>query len=158
MADPDIKEWHFHTYWFWNNPEDQNRAWQFREKIISQVKDKKFVVVCNGVTSEMLPGLNESNIPKFNTQPIGPHPCGSFETWVPYEHFSSALSFFTLHRGSLSILFHPLTVHELEDHTSRSMWLGPSYRLNLDVLSPLLPSIPLQYPELGLGYSAKSIF
>jgi len=34
------------------------------------------------------------------------------------------------------------------------MWLGPQYRLDLTVLEEDLDGVPLQYPELGLGYSA----
>jgi len=154
--DPEIKEWHFHTYWLLNNQNEEQKALNVRSLIIDQVRAKYFVVVCNGVTSEMIPGLNETNIPLFNTHPIGPHPCGSFETWVPKEYISEALSFFTLNRSGLSILIHPLTRHELEDHTTRSMFLGPSYRLNLDILDPVMDHTPLEYPELGLGYSAKS--
>ncbi len=56
-------------------------------------------------------------------------------------------------RGELSILVHPLTEHAIEDHTGRAMWLGPSYRPNLNVLTG---SDDPQYPELGLGYNAKS--
>ena len=35
------------------------------------------------------------------------------------------------------------------------MWLGPPFRLDLRVLKEELSDPPLQYPELGLGYSAK---
>ena len=63
-------------------------------------------------------------------------------------------------RGELTVLFHPLSSHEvcvlldskrciavsvqIEDHTARAMWLGPSYRLDLTVLEEDLGHIPFQ--------------
>ena len=114
-------------------------------------------MVLNGVTDAILPGVNVSNIPLFNEAPIGPHPCGSYEVWCPKESMAQALSFFMLRRGELSILLHPLTPHEIQDHTGRSMWLGAPYKLDLTPLIALEDGPGeggAQYPELGLGYSA----
>ena len=82
-------------------------------------------------------------------------PTTSYEVWVPRESFAAAFSWFTLHRGNLSVLVHPLTRHELLDHTERAVWMGDSVPLDLSQLSPLLDHVPLQYLELGLGYSLK---
>ena len=152
--DPEIKEWHFHVYWFQNRPEAYDAALRLRDELIAGVENGDFVVVLNGVTAEMLPGLDESHIPHINTKPVGPHPCGSYEVWVPKEYFADAMSLFMERRGELSILLHPLTRHEVEDHWSRNMWLGPPFRLDLTVLSEDIGHVPLQYPELKLGYSA----
>ncbi|CAG8660674.1 2231_t:CDS:1, partial [Cetraspora pellucida] len=65
-------------------------------------------------------------------------------------------SWFLLHRGDLSILIHPLTKELVKDHTSRSAWIGPSVPLDVEHLPPILKKTPLQYPELGLGYSART--
>ena len=75
--------------------------------------------------------------------------------WTPKEYLAQALSFFMLRRGELTILLHPLSgSHAVEDHTGRAMWLGPEYRLNLNVLPEVDGDLP-QYPELGLGYHGK---
>ena len=110
-------------------------------------------VVCNGITSEILPGLDDTKVPNFNTQPIGPHPAGSFETWTPIEYLPQLLSFMMFNRGSLSVLFHPLGKTEIRDHTVDAMWLGPSFPIDLTPLDLNGGDDP-QYPELGLGYSA----
>ena len=57
----------------------EKAAWDFRDNILMEVAARKMKVVCTGVTSKILPGLNDANVPKFNTNPIGPHPIGSFE-------------------------------------------------------------------------------
>ena len=162
-----IKEFHFHVYWHIASAEgcphcddSQIAALALREKLIEAVIRRDFVVVLNGVNSSILPGLNDSAIYPINYLPYGPHPCASFETWVPREYLAPVMSFFMLYRGELSVFFHPLSFNALEDHVGRSMWMGPSYRLNLNTLTEEGgfevggDGDPPQYPELGLGYSA----
>ena len=132
---PYIKEYHFHTYYFQNNEQSRVDA----QHLYDLVKDLEFTAVPS----------------KFNEAPIGPHPIGSFETWVPQESFAEAYSWFLMNRGGLSILVHPLTKDEVDDHTNRDIWMGPSIPLNVARLEKHLPEVPAQYPELRLGYSKK---
>ena len=150
---PEIKEWHFHVYFI---PREQPFAWELRNRLIEAVKNKEFVSIFNGINSTIVPGVEEGNIPKFNVNPIGPHIVGSYEVWVPTQHFSAVLSWMTLNRGPLSVLIHPLTRYEILDHTDRSMWMGTPYRLDLTRLTADLGEAPLQYPELHLGYSTQN--
>jgi DOPA 4,5-dioxygenase len=151
----EIKEYHFHTYWFQNRPESYAAALRIQEELISAVGEGKFIVVLPGITKEILPNIEESQIPHINTEPIGPHPCGSFETWVPKEYLNEALSFFMQRRGELTILIHARTRWENEDHFARNMWLGPPMKIDATVLGIDLGEPPIQYPELRLGYSAQ---
>ena len=73
---------------------------------------------------------------------------------MPREHLAAVLDAVLRVRGELSVFFHPLSSHAVEDHVGRSMWLGPSFRLNLNALDD--DGDPPQYPELGLGYHADS--
>jgi len=152
---PEIKEYHFHTYWFQNRPEDYAAAQRIQEELISSVAEGKFIVVLPGITKEILPDVDESQIPHMNLEPIGPHPCGSFETWVPKEYLNEALNFFMQRRGELTILIHPRSRYENEDHFARSMWLGTPMKIDPMVLGVDLGEPPIQYPELKLGYSAE---
>merc|ERR1711894_394667 len=95
----DIKEYHFHTYWFQHRPESYAAALRIQAELLSAVAEGKFIVVLPGITEEILPGIDESQIPQINTEPVGPHPCGSFETWVPQEYLSEAMSFFYAKKG-----------------------------------------------------------
>ncbi len=154
FEDPEIKEWHFHVYWFQHNKEQKDAALRIRSELIDIVRRKEFIVVLNGIDDSILPQLNTSNVPLVNNDPIGPHPVGSYEVWTPKESIAEALSFFMLRRGELSILLHPLTVHTIQDHTGRSMWLGKSFNLDYTVLCENCDEDHPQYPELKLGYSA----
>lgn len=117
--------------------------------------DPSFVVVFNGVTSAIVPG-RVGTPPPMNHHAVGPHPSGSFEVWVPEESLAKALSWITLNRGSLSILIHPLTRYERVDHSTHATWIGQPWTIDLLALREDLKTPPLQYPELGLGYSKTS--
>ena len=149
-----VKEYHFHPYWAQNNRQQEAEALLLRDSIIMEVAAGNMTVVCSGVTSELLPGLDDSKVPHFNTGPVGPHPVGSFEVWTPREYLEQMLTFMMYHRGSLSVLVHPLGKTELGDHTSEAMWLGPSYVLDTSMLNTSGGDDP-QYPELGLGYNSQ---
>lgn len=82
--DTDIKEWHFHVYWYANNKKSTQEARDLQAKLIEAVGKREFICVLPGIDQSTLPTLNASisKIPKFNMNPIGPHLSGSFETWV----------------------------------------------------------------------------
>lgn len=75
---------------------------------------------------------------------------------MPKEHFSRAYSWFVLHRGVHSVLIHPLTRWAKKDHSERAAWLGQPVPLDLSAMPEFEMELPLQYPELKLGYSAPS--
>jgi DOPA 4,5-dioxygenase len=132
-----VREWHLHTYFDEKSPEAVERARAFRERILALSESGVFTARC-------LP---------MNMGPKGPHPVGSFETWVPMESFPTVFAFFARERGPLDIFVHALTVHEVRDH-EEGAWMGQRLQLNLGVLHKLLPEVPKQHPELRLGYSA----
>jgi len=155
----EIKEFHFHTYFhLFEHAEDCPRcnssyiaAERLRNQLIEAVRNKEFVAVCHGVDETILPGLNVSKTYPVNMHPQGPHPIGSFETWVPREYLAPVMSFFLIHRQELTILFHPLSSNAIEDHIGRSAFFGPPVALNFNVIEK--EGDPPQYSELGLGYS-----
>ncbi|KIK79644.1 hypothetical protein PAXRUDRAFT_834003 [Paxillus rubicundulus Ve08.2h10] len=139
VVNSEVKEWHFHIYFHQHNAEEHHAALQLRDAVLRLRRDGAFVAV---------------PLFRVNADPIGPHPVGSYEIWVPATSFASVFSYLCQHRGELSILVHPLTREERRDHEIRRAWLGPSYPLDLSRLPVLTEDIPLQYPSLKLGYSA----
>merc|ERR1712126_280317 len=151
-----IKEFHFHPYWHQNNPEEEAAALSLRDAIVNEVAISNMTVVCDGVNSGILSGLNDSQVSKFNRKPAGPHPVGNFQIWTPQEYFSQMLSFLMDKRGNISVLLHPLGKNPLRDHTADAMWLGEKYPLDLSALSPD-GGFFAQYPELGIGLNNSMI-
>ncbi|KAI9570778.1 DOPA-like domain-containing protein [Boletus coccyginus] len=139
VVNAEIKEWHFHIYFHQDNAEEHHAALELRDAVLRLRRDGAFVAV---------------PLFRVNTGPMGPHPVGSYEIWVPSTSFAPVFSYLCQHRGDLSILLHPLTREERKDHQMRSAWLGPSYPLDLSRLPVLADHVPLQYPSLKLGYSA----
>lgn len=100
----------------------------------------------------------------------------SSAVWVPDSSFSDVFFYLSANRGNLrcvqspsrqalsapsttvntvaSILVHPLTSDQRGDHETRNAWMGTPWPIYLDGL-PVEGEIPLQYPELGLGWSTS---
>ncbi|KAJ8699204.1 hypothetical protein PTI98_002343 [Pleurotus ostreatus] len=135
----EIKEWHFHIYFHQNNVEEHHDALSLRDAVLRLRRDGAFVAV---------------PLFRVNTSPIGPHPVGSYEIWVPSESFAQVFSYLCMNRGRLSVLVHPLTREERADHEVRNAWIGPSFPLDLSGLPLKSEDLPLQYPSLKLGYSS----
>ncbi|KAG6902656.1 hypothetical protein C0995_013345 [Termitomyces sp. Mi166 len=144
---PICREWHFRTigsrpmeslihvllsldiYFHQKNADSHHAALELRDAVLRLRRDGAFVAV---------------PLFRVNTEPMGPHPIGSYEIWVPSETFASVFSYLCQHRGDLS------------DHEFRNAWIGPSLPLDLSTLPLRSDEIPLQYPILKLGYSSKS--
>ncbi|KAJ8508181.1 hypothetical protein ONZ45_g9534 [Pleurotus djamor] len=160
VLDSEIKEWHFRAlhhlnliqlqhnistpldiYFHQNNVDEHHAALELRDKVLRLRRDGAFIAV---------------PLYRVNLNPIGPHPVGSYEIWVPSESFASVFSFLCMNRGELSVLVHPLTREERADHEVRNAWIGPPFPLDLSALPVRSEEIPFQYPTLKLGYSSKT--
>jgi hypothetical protein len=54
-------------------------AIDLKTKVVAEVMAGNMTVVCDGVTSDILPGLDDSKVPGFHVEPYGPHPVGNFK-------------------------------------------------------------------------------
>ncbi|KAJ7118971.1 DOPA-like domain-containing protein [Mycena epipterygia] len=141
VLESEIKEWHFHIYFHQGNAEEHHAALELRDAVLRLRRDGAFIAV---------------PLFRVNTDPIGPHPVGSYEIWVPSETFSSVFSYLCVNRGPLSILVHPLTRDEREYALlptlfNRGVYFSQGSREPTE-------EIPLQYPSLKVGYSSKVPF
>ncbi|KAJ3538522.1 hypothetical protein NM688_g6510 [Phlebia brevispora] len=130
---------HKHIYFHQRNAEEHHAALELRDAVLRLRREGAFIAV---------------PLFRVNTDPIGPHPVGSYEIWCPSESFTSVYSYLCLNRGNLSILVHPLTTEQRADHETRNAWIGPSFPLDLSMLPIRSKEVPLQYPSLKLGYSS----
>ncbi|KAF9435524.1 hypothetical protein BGZ76_006107 [Entomortierella beljakovae] len=144
-CDEEAKEFHFHVYFFQTNPVAVEAALQLRSQILELVELGFFRVQCSKTRTGH----------EVNTVPRGPHTLGSFEVWCPREDFARCYSWFAMNHGNFPVLIHTLTREEIKDHTTRATWLGQPVPLDPTVLQEDLGAHPAQYPELGLGYTAK---
>ncbi|CDO71870.1 hypothetical protein BN946_scf184940.g17 [Trametes cinnabarina] len=135
VVESEIKEWHFRElaltdrrreprgrltgdpadiYFHQRNADEHQAALELRDAVLRLRRDGAFVAV---------------PLFRVNTDPIGPHPVGSYEIWCPSESFVSVYSYLCLNRGNLSVLIHPLTREEGPRDSSSLAWaflpLGP---------------------------------
>ncbi|KAG9096385.1 hypothetical protein FRC06_008730 [Ceratobasidium sp. 370] len=86
VVEEEIREWHFHIYFLQRNSRQHAAALALRDAVLRLRRDGAFVAV---------------PLYRVNTDPIGPHPAGSYEIWVPSESFVSVYSYLCQHRGEL---------------------------------------------------------
>ena len=109
-----IHSWHAHVYF---EASDRDAAWALRDTVDAEL-------------------AGHVKIGRFNEGPVGPHPVGSYELAFSPASFAEVVSWLTLNHGSLDVLVHPNTDHELRDHRDCALWLGRSHTLELVGLAP----------------------
>ena len=71
---------------------------------------------------------------RWHDVPVGPHDQAMYQVAFAVEEFARVVPWLMLNREGLSILVHPLTGDDYEDHATHSLWLGAPLPLRLDVL------------------------
>jgi len=76
----------------------------------------------------------------FSDEPRGPHPVSQFNVIFEVPEFQNIVPWLMLNREGLSVLVHPLTGSNYDDHTKYALWLGTPVSLKLERLSANLPA------------------
>lgn len=66
-------------------------------------------------------------------RPVGPHPLPMFEIAFARAEREAVVAWLQAHHGTFSVLLHPETGNDLEDHRDHPVWLGQSLPLNLSI-------------------------
>jgi len=66
--------------------------------------------------------------------PVGPHPGAMYQVAFAVDAFPLLVPWLMLNRGGLSVLVHPLTGDDYEDHARFALWLGAPLPLRLEML------------------------
>jgi aromatic ring-cleaving dioxygenase len=75
----------------------------------------------------------------FADEPRGPHPIPQFNVIFEVPEFQNIVPWLMMNRDGLSVLVHPLTESNRDDHSTYALWLGAPVELRLDRLSRKLP-------------------
>ena len=76
----------------------------------------------------------EVRMGRWHDDPIGPHPCGSYQVAFAPELFGRIVPWLALNRSGLTVFIHPETGDDIPDHTDHALWLGRQRELKLDAL------------------------
>ncbi|MGY9057138.1 MAG: DOPA 4,5-dioxygenase family protein [Alphaproteobacteria bacterium] len=74
-----------------------------------------------------------ANYGRWHDNPVGPHPEGSYQVHFSVELFAEIVPYTALQRGDLTVLVHPNTGEDLEDHSDYAMWMGSMPDLKLGI-------------------------
>jgi len=143
---PDILSYHFHiTYMFKTNQIDE--AIQLREKcqeyFTPLIGENP---ICQGTPHDPSGRFDNGRLcmiydHNLTNQTLGPFAVGEWSMFVPIHYYSTILPWFLMNRGELSLLVHPNTGCEYEDHGIRAQWSGPSWQMYLDCCTPLTQTV-----------------
>jgi len=105
-----IKDWHVHVYY---TPGTRDQAAALREWV-----EQKFTV----------------RMGRWHEEKVGPHPQAMYQVAFDNGEFSAIVPFLALNRMGLTILVHPNTRRERDDHLLHALWMGDILPLDASVL------------------------
>jgi aromatic ring-cleaving dioxygenase len=76
----------------------------------------------------------EVRLGRWHDAPVGPHPRAMYQVAFAVAEFPRLVPWLMLNRDGLSILIHPLTGDDYDDHAHHALWLGTPLALDLEVL------------------------
>jgi aromatic ring-cleaving dioxygenase len=114
LDDSIAEDFHFHFY-FGTGPDDtRDSALAIRNRLVQTATFRY-------------------QLPQVREEPMGPHQWPIWSIWVDRANFTAATEWMMQHHGPHSVLVHPNTGEDLQDHTTHAMWLGEPRPLNLAV-------------------------
>jgi aromatic ring-cleaving dioxygenase len=80
-----------------------------------------------------LPRRFKVELGRWHDEPIGPHPQSMYQVKFRASEFARIVPWLMLNRGGLSILVHPESGDDYQDHAFNALWLGEKLALRLEV-------------------------
>jgi len=90
-----------------------------------------------GVAERLRQALDERfpvRLGRWHDVPVGPHPGAMYQVAFDVAEFPRLVPWLMLNRAGLSVLVHPLTGDDYEDHARHALWLGMPLPLRLEML------------------------
>jgi aromatic ring-cleaving dioxygenase len=66
---------------------------------------------------------------------LGPFPIGEWSMFVPVHYYNRVVPWFVRHRGEFSLLVHPNTGCEYEDHGAWAQWSGDKWNMDFSIFT-----------------------
>lgn len=79
----------------------------------------------------------EVELGRWREEPVGPHPQSMYQVKFGAGEFARIVPWLMLNRSGLTILIHPETGDDYQDHAENALWLGEKLKLRLDILRRL---------------------
>lgn len=83
---------------------------------------------------EQIGGRFDVVLGRWHDRPVGPHPTSMYQVAFPVAEFPRLVPWLMLNRSGLTVLVHPLSGDDYEDHATHPIWLGSPLPLKLEIL------------------------
>ena len=70
------------------------------------------------------------------TTTLGPFAVGEWSMFVPVHYYNKVVPWFQQHREDFSLLVHPNTGCEYEDHSIWAQWTGSPWNMDMSIFTP----------------------
>ena len=129
---PVILSWHVHITYFLTQPDNIQGALDLRARAAEHFAP--FLgPECDGrYDYGVLCMINDHNF-ENETLAGGPFPVGEWSIFVPVPYYSLVVPWLLQHRGIYSMIVHPNTGLEYEDHSIWAAWSGPAQPLDMSI-------------------------
>eukprot|EP01039_Chlorochromonas_danica_P000295 gene296-317_t len=67
---------------------------------------------------------------------LGPFAVGEWSFFVPVHYLNALVPWFVSHRANFTLLVHPNTGCENEDHSIWARWVGPPWNMDMSIFTP----------------------
>lgn len=104
----------YHAHVYFRSPEERAQALQLREQI---------------------GGLFEVQLGRVHDALVGPHSAPMYQIAFQRAQFEPLVSWLMLNSRGLSVLVHPNTGRDLDDHLVHALWLGERLAIRSHALS-----------------------
>ncbi len=88
---------------------------------------------------ERISALFTVELGRWHDKPVGPHPISMYQVAFAVAEFPRLVPWLMLNRQGLSVLVHPRTGDDYEDHARFALWLGTPLPLDLEKLRDPIP-------------------
>lgn len=123
--------WHVHVTYIINDKNQFDYASNLKKKVKDHFKDYLGPDCRHGEDETKMCMIEDHAM----DDTIGPFPIGEFSMWFSNSHFNLVMTYFVQNRGELSVLFHPNTGCEYEDHSSWAIWVGEPFPLKMSIFT-----------------------
>jgi aromatic ring-cleaving dioxygenase len=141
-AFPQIMSWHAHITFMLTSQDEIAKAVALREEAFKEFADLLgSQPVCQGTPEDPSGRYDNGRFCMIEDHDItnstlGPFPVGEWSMFVPVHYYNRVVPWFQQHRGEFSLLVHPNTGCEYEDHGIWAQWTGPSWNLDTSIFTP----------------------
>ena len=140
-ATPSIISYHVHITYMLTNPDEVTAAESLRGLALEEFADLLGDdPICQGTKEDESGRYDNGRLCAIYDHPLnttlGPFPIGEWSFFVPVHYYNRVVPWFTQNRANFTLLVHPNTGCEYEDHSIWAHWTGPAWNLDMSIFTP----------------------